>query len=154
MTTDRFVKVHNRALRILWLMLMISTIIKNELVLKSQLRHTGEYKTVLNSNCERVSKEAFLILTTFSHTGPRQDAERAKKFILNMYVERHVGRHKALYTHYTCATDTENIRIVFKSVKDTLLQENLEQFNLEWQRLMDQVMVSLWRVRTLVVIML
>uniref|UniRef100_A0A3B4FDV9 Guanine nucleotide-binding protein subunit alpha n=1 Tax=Pundamilia nyererei TaxID=303518 RepID=A0A3B4FDV9_9CICH len=65
------------------------------------------------------------------YTGPRQDAERAKKFILNMYVERHVGRHKALYTHYTCATDTENIRIVFKSVKDTLLQENLEQFNLE-----------------------
>ncbi|CAI5667238.1 unnamed protein product [Oreochromis niloticus] len=65
------------------------------------------------------------------YTGPRQDAETAKKFILNMYVERHVGRHKALYTHYTCATDTENIRIVFKSVKDTLLQENLEQFNLE-----------------------
>ncbi|KAL4004753.1 septin 6/8/11 [Sarotherodon galilaeus] len=65
------------------------------------------------------------------YTGPRQDAETAKKFILNMYVEQHVGRHKALYTHYTCATDTENIRIVFKSVKDTLLQENLEQFNLE-----------------------
>uniref|UniRef100_A0A3Q0S7C7 Guanine nucleotide-binding protein subunit alpha n=1 Tax=Amphilophus citrinellus TaxID=61819 RepID=A0A3Q0S7C7_AMPCI len=65
------------------------------------------------------------------YNGPKQDAESAKKFILQMYVGLHTDRHKPLYSHYTCATDTENIRIVFKSVKDTLLQENLEQFNLE-----------------------
>ncbi|KAM6902285.1 guanine nucleotide-binding protein subunit alpha-14-like [Xenentodon cancila] len=65
------------------------------------------------------------------YTGPQGDAESAKKFILKMYVERHCGRHKPLYSHFTCATDTENIRIVFKAVKDTLLQDNLERFNLE-----------------------
>lgn len=50
-----------------------------------------------------------------------------------MYVDRHIGRHKPLYTHYTCATDTENIKVVFKAVKDTLLQDNLERFGLEWR---------------------
>ncbi|XP_024154912.1 guanine nucleotide-binding protein subunit alpha-14 [Oryzias melastigma] len=64
-------------------------------------------------------------------TGNRGDADAAKKFILQMYVNRHTGRHKPLYTHYTCATDTENIRVVFKAVKDTLLRDNLERFNLE-----------------------
>ncbi|XP_041825085.1 guanine nucleotide-binding protein G(q) subunit alpha-like [Melanotaenia boesemani] len=65
------------------------------------------------------------------YTGPQADAESAKKFILRMYVDRHSGRHKPLYSHYTCATDTENIRVVFKAVRDTLLRDNLERFNLE-----------------------
>ncbi|XP_045923093.1 guanine nucleotide-binding protein subunit alpha-14-like [Micropterus dolomieu] len=64
-------------------------------------------------------------------TGPQHDAESAKKFILEMYKERHCGHPKRLYTHYTCATDTENIRIVFKAVKDTIFRENLGKFNLE-----------------------
>ncbi|XP_026210337.1 guanine nucleotide-binding protein G(q) subunit alpha-like [Anabas testudineus] len=63
--------------------------------------------------------------------GPRCNAEAAKKFILSMYVKMHGGHHKPLYTHFTCATDTENIRIVFKAVKDTLFRDNLEKFNLE-----------------------
>ncbi|KAM7392666.1 hypothetical protein PAMA_007675 [Pampus argenteus] len=66
-----------------------------------------------------------------AYTGPQCDAEPAKKFILQMYVENHSGRHKPLYSHFTCATDTENIRVVFKAVKDTLFRENLEKFNLE-----------------------
>ncbi|XP_008289915.1 guanine nucleotide-binding protein G(q) subunit alpha-like [Stegastes partitus] len=65
------------------------------------------------------------------YTGPQRDAESAKKFILKMYVQRHSGRHKPLYTHYTCATDTENIRVVFRAVRDTLFRDNLEKFNLE-----------------------
>lgn len=48
-----------------------------------------------------------------------------------MYVEMHTGHHKPLYRHFTCATDTENIRVVFKAVKDTLFRENLDRFNLQ-----------------------
>ncbi|XP_018518041.1 guanine nucleotide-binding protein subunit alpha-14 isoform X1 [Lates calcarifer] len=66
-----------------------------------------------------------------AYTGPQGDAESAKKFILQMYKEHHMGHQKPLYTHYTCATDTENIRVVFKAVKDTLFRDNLEKFNLE-----------------------
>ncbi|XP_041666911.1 guanine nucleotide-binding protein subunit alpha-14-like [Cheilinus undulatus] len=63
--------------------------------------------------------------------GPQGDLKAAKNFILQMYVEQHSGHHKPLYTHFTCATDTENIRVVFKAVKDTLFRDNLEKFNLE-----------------------
>lgn len=66
-----------------------------------------------------------------AYTGPKGEAEPAKQFILKMYKEQHVGRHKPLYPHFTCATDTENIRFVFKSVRDTLFRDNLEKFNLE-----------------------
>ncbi|XP_061589696.1 guanine nucleotide-binding protein subunit alpha-14-like [Cololabis saira] len=87
----------------------------------------------LNKTDLLVEKIAQSHLATYfpEYTGPRGDAESAKKFILKMYVERHSGRHKPLYNHFTCATDTENIRVVFKAVKDTLLRDNLERFNLE-----------------------
>ncbi|XP_044031062.1 guanine nucleotide-binding protein subunit alpha-14-like [Siniperca chuatsi] len=65
------------------------------------------------------------------YTGPQCDAGSAKKFILEMYKKQHSGHPKLLYTHYTCATDTENIRVVFKAVKDTLFRDNLGKFNLE-----------------------
>ncbi|XP_062333458.1 guanine nucleotide-binding protein subunit alpha-14-like isoform X1 [Osmerus eperlanus] len=63
--------------------------------------------------------------------GPRQDVEAAKKFILKMYLEQHVGRHQPLYNHFTCATDTENIRVVFKAVRDTVFRENLDRYGLQ-----------------------
>uniref|UniRef100_A0A3Q2R432 Guanine nucleotide-binding protein subunit alpha n=1 Tax=Fundulus heteroclitus TaxID=8078 RepID=A0A3Q2R432_FUNHE len=65
------------------------------------------------------------------YTGPSGDAEPAKKFIEKMYIDCHKGRHKPLYTHFTCATDTENIRVVFESVKDTIFLEHLDSLNLE-----------------------
>ncbi|XP_029300229.1 guanine nucleotide-binding protein subunit alpha-11-like [Cottoperca gobio] len=63
--------------------------------------------------------------------GPQCDVQSAKKFILQMYVENHSGHPKDLYKHYTCATDTKNIEIVFKAVKDTVFRENIGLFNLE-----------------------
>merc|ERR1719411_1790277 len=36
---------------------------------------------------------------------------------------------KIMYSHFTCATDTENIRFVFAAVKDTILQLNLKEYN-------------------------
>lgn len=60
-----------------------------------------------------------------AYTGPNGDAEAAKKFIRQMYVNLHRGREKPLYAHYTCATDTNNIKKVFKDVKDTLFRDNL-----------------------------
>ncbi|KAM9841171.1 guanine nucleotide-binding protein subunit alpha-14-like [Aulostomus maculatus] len=66
-----------------------------------------------------------------AYTGPQCEAGPAKDFILKMYVAHHSGHHKPLYKHFTCATDTENIRVVFKAVKDTLFRDNLEKFNLE-----------------------
>ncbi|XP_068562837.1 guanine nucleotide-binding protein subunit alpha-14-like [Cebidichthys violaceus] len=63
-------------------------------------------------------------------TGPRCDARSAEKFILQMYVERHRGHPKSLYKHYTCATDTKNIQVVFQAVENTVFKENIDKFNL------------------------
>ncbi|XP_032425264.1 guanine nucleotide-binding protein subunit alpha-11-like [Xiphophorus hellerii] len=59
------------------------------------------------------------------YKGPQYDAESAKHFIHQMYIKLHKVQDKPLYTHFTCATDTENIRFVFKSVEDTILEEHL-----------------------------
>ncbi|XP_061671895.1 guanine nucleotide-binding protein subunit alpha-14-like isoform X2 [Syngnathoides biaculeatus] len=63
-------------------------------------------------------------------SGPRQDARAAQEFILKMYQEQNPNKDKQLYPHFTCATDTENIRFVFAAVKDTILRQNLQVFNL------------------------
>nr|XP_046917471.1 guanine nucleotide-binding protein subunit alpha-14-like [Dermatophagoides farinae] len=39
-------------------------------------------------------------------------------------------KNKTIYSHFTCATDTENIKFVFDSVKWTVLNKNMEDFGL------------------------
>uniref|UniRef100_G7PSK6 Guanine nucleotide-binding protein subunit alpha n=1 Tax=Macaca fascicularis TaxID=9541 RepID=G7PSK6_MACFA len=52
------------------------------------------------------------------------------RFILKMFVDLNPDSDKIIYSHFTCATDTENIRFVFAAVKDTILQLNLKEYNL------------------------
>ncbi|KAJ1085912.1 hypothetical protein NDU88_006036 [Pleurodeles waltl] len=72
-------------------------------------------------------------------TGPRKDAEAAKEFILKMYMDvfdkctQNEGTKKetkewTFYHHYTCATDTDNIRKVFEDLKEALLIKTLRDF--------------------------
>lgn len=65
-----------------------------------------------------------------SYDGPPRDATAAREFILKMFVELNPDSDKIIYSHFTCATDTENIRFVFAAVKDTILQLNLKEYNL------------------------
>lgn len=62
--------------------------------------------------------------------GPQRDAKAAREFILKMFVDLNPDPEKVIYSHITCATDTENIRFVFAAVKDTILQLNLKEYNL------------------------
>ncbi|XP_075248943.1 guanine nucleotide-binding protein subunit alpha-11-like [Convolutriloba macropyga] len=64
------------------------------------------------------------------YDGPEKDAVCAREYILKMYVELNPDADKIIYSHFTCATDTENIRFVFAAVKDTILQLNLKEYNL------------------------
>uniref|UniRef100_F6R1I0 Uncharacterized protein n=1 Tax=Ciona intestinalis TaxID=7719 RepID=F6R1I0_CIOIN len=67
------------------------------------------------------------------YDGPRHDATAAKFFILSQY-QQNFGETKkskrTLYSHFTCATDTENIKFVFKAIKDIILQTYLETYSL------------------------
>lgn len=42
------------------------------------------------------------------------------------------GERKTLYPHFTCATDTNNIRRVFSDVKDTVLLKSLRDYGVIW----------------------
>ncbi|CAH8473190.1 unnamed protein product [Schistosoma rodhaini] len=104
------------------------------------------FKTIINYECfQSLSIILFLnkkdILEEkiqYSHlvdyfpkfTGPENDAIAARNFILRMYLESSANSERPIYSHFTCATDTENIRVVFVAVKDTILQSNLKEFNL------------------------
>lgn len=63
-------------------------------------------------------------------SGPQRDAQAGREFILKMFVDLNPDSDKIIYSHFTCATDTENIRFVFAAVKDTILQLNLKEYNL------------------------
>uniref|UniRef100_A0A1I8ERK2 Guanine nucleotide-binding protein subunit alpha n=1 Tax=Wuchereria bancrofti TaxID=6293 RepID=A0A1I8ERK2_WUCBA len=64
------------------------------------------------------------------YDGPSRDPIAAREFILKMFVDLNPDVDKIIYSHFTCATDTENIRFVFAAVKDTILQHNLKEYNL------------------------
>uniref|UniRef100_A0A8C1VVY6 Guanine nucleotide-binding protein subunit alpha n=1 Tax=Cyprinus carpio TaxID=7962 RepID=A0A8C1VVY6_CYPCA len=78
---------------------------------------------------EKISK-SHLVDYFPQYRGPKKDADAAMKFILTMYEEQNLDTHKRIYAHFTCATDTENIRFVFDAVKHTIMRNNLSAFNL------------------------
>ncbi|KAG9351285.1 hypothetical protein JZ751_025177 [Albula glossodonta] len=70
-------------------------------------------------------------------TGKKRDAQAAMNFIQKMYIMQAVNRekrndekNKTVYSHFTCATDSQNIRKVFSDVKDTVLIKSLEEYYL------------------------
>uniref|UniRef100_A0A672UCW8 Guanine nucleotide-binding protein subunit alpha n=1 Tax=Strigops habroptila TaxID=2489341 RepID=A0A672UCW8_STRHB len=64
------------------------------------------------------------------YTGPKQDVKAARHFVLKLYQDQNPDKEKVIYSHFTCATETENIHFVFAAVKDMILQLNLREFNL------------------------
>ncbi|XP_041825084.1 guanine nucleotide-binding protein G(q) subunit alpha-like [Melanotaenia boesemani] len=64
------------------------------------------------------------------YNGPQRDVQAGKEFILDMFVSLNPNEDKIIYSHFTCATDTDNIRFVFRAVKHHILQGNLEDHNL------------------------
>ncbi|XP_036442167.1 guanine nucleotide-binding protein subunit alpha-11-like isoform X1 [Colossoma macropomum] len=64
-------------------------------------------------------------------TGKRRDADAAMNYIRNMYTQQAQSpekKSKSVYSHFTCATDTNNIRMVFNDVKDTVLIKSLQEY--------------------------
>ncbi|XP_017263112.1 guanine nucleotide-binding protein G(q) subunit alpha [Kryptolebias marmoratus] len=64
------------------------------------------------------------------YDGPQRDVQAGKKFILDMFESLNPNEDKIIYSHFTCATNTDNIRFVFCAVKHHILQCNLEDQNL------------------------
>lgn len=58
--------------------------------------------------------------------GNSHSMQDVQAFILAMFTGVRRDQKKALYHHFTTAVDTENIKVVFNSVKDTILHRNLQ----------------------------
>eukprot|EP00731_Ephydatia_muelleri_P017783 Em0010g881a len=59
------------------------------------------------------------------YTGPQQDVESGRQFILQKFREQ-FDSERLFSHHFTCATDTENIKLVFQAVREQILQENID----------------------------
>ncbi|KAI9102413.1 guanine nucleotide binding protein, alpha subunit [Phlyctochytrium arcticum] len=59
-----------------------------------------------------------------------QDYESACEYILNRFVSLNQSDQKQIYTHFTCATDTTQIKFVMAAVNDIIIQSNLRDAGL------------------------
>ncbi|KAJ3268427.1 guanine nucleotide-binding protein subunit alpha [Borealophlyctis nickersoniae] len=58
------------------------------------------------------------------------DYDSACEYILNRFVVLNQSDQKQIYTHFTCATDTTQIRFVMAAVNDIIIQTNLRDCGL------------------------
>ncbi|MGH0134466.1 UNVERIFIED_CONTAM: hypothetical protein FKN15_055020, partial [Acipenser sinensis] len=66
----------------------------------------------------------------FSTPGPNT-YEDASNYIKIQFLDLNMRKGiKEIYSHMTCATDTENVNIVFNAVTDIIIKENLKDCGL------------------------
>ncbi|XP_071756820.1 guanine nucleotide-binding protein subunit alpha-13-like [Centroberyx gerrardi] len=66
------------------------------------------------------------------YTGPEHSLRDVQAFMVECFRgKRRDASQKPLYHHFTTAINTENIRLVFRDVKDTILHDNLKQLMLQ-----------------------
>ncbi|RZF42697.1 hypothetical protein LSTR_LSTR001492 [Laodelphax striatellus] len=63
--------------------------------------------------------------------GDERSVEDVQAFLLDYFKSVIRNGQKALFHHFTTAVDTENIKVVFNAVKDTILQKNLAALMLQ-----------------------
>lgn len=106
------------------------------------------FRSIFSSSaifCSPTSNSFSIFFVDYSHpsflftaaTGKRQNPEEAKTYIRRMYEQQAkstVNRDewKTLYPHFTCATDTNNIRRVFSDIRDTVLLKSLRDYGVIW----------------------
>ncbi|XP_074519133.1 guanine nucleotide-binding protein subunit alpha-13-like [Halichoeres trimaculatus] len=66
------------------------------------------------------------------YSGPEHSLPDIQAFMVECFrAKRRDATQKPLYHHFTTAINTENIRLVFRDVKDTILHDNLKQLMLQ-----------------------
>lgn len=60
------------------------------------------------------------------YTG-KSNYDQASKYIEDQFLKQNENPRKLIYVHHTCATDTNNITVVFKAVQDILINKILDK---------------------------
>lgn len=63
------------------------------------------------------------------YTG-KQEYDPSKDYIHARFMELNENKGKTIYAHFTCATDTNNILVVFNAVRDIILNKTLQRIGL------------------------
>ena len=80
---------------------------------------------------EKINNTNHHLRLYFPHyNGPDHDVSAAKKFILSQFLARNPVKGKLIYPHFTTATDSNNIQVVFKVVLETILHEKISMTGL------------------------
>jgi guanine nucleotide-binding protein G(i) subunit alpha len=74
---------------------------------------------------EKIAKVPLKKLFPDYKGGP--DAKEGADFILKKLLSQNEYPDKIIFHHVTCATDTENVRIVFHAVRTCILKRTLEE---------------------------
>ncbi|CAM9797128.1 unnamed protein product [Lampetra planeri] len=72
---------------------------------------------------EKIKKSA-LVICFPEYTGPNT-FDDAAAYIQAQYESKNRSPNKEIYCHMTCATDTNNIQVVFDAVTDIIIANNL-----------------------------
>lgn len=74
---------------------------------------------------DAISSSCFFFFTGPNTYDDAKDYIKEKFELLNQQIQK-----KEIYTHFTCATDTGNIRFVFDAVTDVIVRKHLREVGL------------------------
>ncbi|XP_042198321.1 guanine nucleotide binding protein (G protein) alpha v1 [Callorhinchus milii] len=74
--------------------------------------------------------ERHLRLYFSEYRGADCDVDAGARFVANQFLSLNRNVAKLVYHHFTTATDTSNVQVVFQVVMDTIIKENLEAVSL------------------------
>lgn len=60
-------------------------------------------------------------------SGPDRDPKLAGEHIKTLFKDRNANKEKYIYPHFTTATDTSNIGVVFQVVLNAIIEDNLNK---------------------------
>jgi len=96
-------------------------------------RWFGDTNMILMLNKRDLFAEKILrvpLRVCFPEYGGSDDYQEACDYVKNQFESRNKNSAKVIYTHVTCATDTQNITVVFNAVKDIIIRQSLGQAGL------------------------
>ena len=76
---------------------------------------------------KKITKRGIQDVTDWrDYHGKANSYDDGVSYFLQKFLEKNHKKNKDIYPHVTCATDTENVKVVFNASKDIILKFNLE----------------------------
>ena len=101
---------------------LFDLIVNNELFQKTETILFLNKKDIFENKVKKTP-----LAVCFPDYAGQNSFDEASTFIYRKFEELHKSpKTKQVYTHFTCATDTRNIELIFNCISDKILQNNLK----------------------------